>query len=436
MVRLRIRRVTAWNIGATVVVGLMFFVISFWGNREFHVLQDATERYILCERAAKNLQDGSNYLTEQVRLFAITGQQVYMDNYFAEAADGRREKALEELRPYFEGTHTFDALQTALNYSEDLMDTEYYSMRLVLEAKEVPEDTWPAAVRTVELSAADTQLTAENKLRQAQRIVCDNAYQTVRSEIMGQITECMDSLIQQTRDEQGRATTIFEDMYRKMEIGVAVLVVMMLTMCVMVRRLVGLPLMKCNQSIRQGERFPVEGAAELQTMAETYNKVYLENQEAQVLIRHKAEHDPLTDLLNRGSFEKLLKLHEEGEAPFALIIVDVDCFKSVNDTCGHAAGDAALRDIAGAIRSCIRKTDILIRYGGDEFLLLFPRMTEEIFLAKKKQIQQAVRSIRMSEFADIRLSVSVGGVCGVHPITEAIRKADYLMYLDKAEQQP
>ena len=142
----------------------MFFVISFWGNREFHVLQDATERYILCERAAKNLQDGSDYLTEQVRLFAITGQQVYMDNYFAEATDGRREKALEELRPYFEETHTFTALQTALNYSEDLMDTEYYSMRLVLEAKEVPEDIWPAAVRTVELSAADTQLTAENKL--------------------------------------------------------------------------------------------------------------------------------------------------------------------------------------------------------------------------------------------------------------------------------
>ena len=51
-------------------------------------------------------------------------------------------------------------------------------------------------------------------------------------------------------------------------------------------------------------------------------------------------------------------------------------------------------------------------------------------------VQQAVRSIRMSEFADIRLSVSVGGVCGVHPITEAIRKADCLMYLDKAEQQP
>ena len=142
--------------------------------------------------------------------------------------------------------------------------------------------------------------------------------------------------------------------------------------------------------------------------------------------------DPLTNIYSRRYFETY-RTHLEGMEGVALI--DVNSFKHINDTCGHAAGDAALRDIAGAIRSCIRKTDILIRYGGDEFLLLFPRMTEEIFLEKKKQIQQAVRGIRMSEFADIQLSVSVGGVCGVHPITEAIRKADYLMYLDKAEQQ-
>ena len=143
--------------------------------------------------------------------------------------------------------------------------------------------------------------------------------------------------------------------------------------------------------------------------------------------------DPLTGVYARRYFETY-RTHLEGMEGVALI--DVNSFKHINDTCGHAAGDAALRDIAAAIRSCIRKTDILIRYGGDEFLLLFPRMTEEIFLEKKKQIQQAVRGVRMSEFADIQLSVSVGGVGGVHPITEAIRKADYLMYLDKAEQQP
>ena len=143
--------------------------------------------------------------------------------------------------------------------------------------------------------------------------------------------------------------------------------------------------------------------------------------------------DPLTNAYNRRYYTEQSEAFANAEG---VAMIDVDNFKAVNDTYGHQAGDETLRLIVRGIIDCIRSSDILIRYGGDEFLLLFPRMTEEIFLEKKKQIQQAVRGVRMSEFADIQLSVSVGGVCGVHPITEAIRKADYLMYLDKAEQQP
>ena len=73
------------------------------------------------------------------------------------------------------------------------------------------------------------------------------------------------------------------------------------------------------------------GAAELQNLANTYNRVYLENQETQKLICHQAEHDALTEALNRGSYEKLLHIYETGDALFALIIIDVDIFKSVND---------------------------------------------------------------------------------------------------------
>lgn len=150
-------------------------------------------------------------------------------------------------------------------------------------------------------------------------------------------------------------------------------------------------------------------------------------------LKEELYRDSLTGAYNRRYYEEVAC---KAIGPAGIALMDLDDFKICNDTYGHYAGDMALKAAAAAIRSCIRDSDLLIRYGGDEFLLLFPRMTEEIFLAKKKQIQQAVRSIRMSEFADIRLSVSVGGVCGVHPITEAIRKADYLMYLDKAEQQP
>ena len=90
-----------------------------------------------------------------------------------------------------------------------------------------------------------------------------------------------------------------------------------------------------------------------------------------------------------------------------------------------------LRDIAAAIHATIRSTDILIRYGGDEFVLLFPKMDEKIFEKKRNDIKEAVNKIVLSEYPGLKLSVSIGGVCGVHPITEAIRQADILMYEDK-----
>ena len=73
-------------------------MISSWTNREFRVLQTTTEQYILCEKAATNLRDGSDYLTEQVRLYVMTGQQNYLDSYFEEADHTRRrENALKKI---------------------------------------------------------------------------------------------------------------------------------------------------------------------------------------------------------------------------------------------------------------------------------------------------------------------------------------------------
>ena len=138
--------------------------------------------------------------------------------------------------------------------------------------------------------------------------------------------------------------------------------------------------------------------------------------------------DPLTQVYSRRYFETYLA-HLEGMD--GLMVIDVDNFKYINDTYGHPTGDIALRDIAVTIQACVRSTDILIRYGGDEFLLFFPKMTDEILSAKKKQIQEAVRKIQMPEYPEITLSVSIGGVCGVHPISEAIRQADQLMYVNK-----
>ena len=138
--------------------------------------------------------------------------------------------------------------------------------------------------------------------------------------------------------------------------------------------------------------------------------------------------DPLTNTYARRYFESY-RSHLEGMEHVA--IIDVDSFKQVNDVYGHQTGDTALRDIAAAIRSCIRSTDTLIRYGGDEFLLLFPKMNEHIFTRKQNEIREAVRRIVIPEYPELHLSVSIGGVSGVHPLAEAIRQADYLMYENK-----
>ena len=138
--------------------------------------------------------------------------------------------------------------------------------------------------------------------------------------------------------------------------------------------------------------------------------------------------DPLTATYSRRYFETYLT-HMEGME--CVEIIDVNQFKQVNDTYGHPAGDVVLRDIAAAIKSCIRSSDILVRYGGDEFLLLFPKMSENDMAEKNKRIKEAVANIVFAEYPTLHLSVSIGGVCGVHPIMEAIRQADKRMYENK-----
>ena len=138
--------------------------------------------------------------------------------------------------------------------------------------------------------------------------------------------------------------------------------------------------------------------------------------------------DPVTDTYSRRYYETY-RAHLEGMESIA--IIDANRFKQVNDSFGHPAGDAVLREIARAIKACIRKTDILIRYGGDEFLLLFPKMSEEILVRKMQEISAAVESIRIADYPELRLSISIGGVTGIHPITDALRQADLRMYAQK-----
>ena len=142
--------------------------------------------------------------------------------------------------------------------------------------------------------------------------------------------------------------------------------------------------------------------------------------------------DALTGAYNRRYYENRIR-KVRGHAGVAMI--DLDDFKLYNDTCGHNAGNLVLNTVVGIIRGCICKTDILIRYGGDEFLLILQDVDEEIFSKKLKQIRDMVCEAEVPGYARLRLTVSIGGVLADNETIEsAVARADGLMYQAKTRK--
>ena len=407
--KIKIQTVSIWLIGITLAIAVLFIVVSALGQREFKVMKKATNQYIECENSARQLQKASDYLTDQAKKYASTGSRRYMEAYFQELnVLKRRDKAVENLEKYFKDSEVLTSLESALESSDSLTKVEIYSMKLVASATNAGRRNLPKQLSKEKLSAEDQQLSKSEKMEKAAKLLNDSNYKNKQQQISNKVSDCMSALIRQTKDRQSRATTIFYDMYRKLEVGIALLTVLVIAIGILLRVLIVKPLVSYNESIKRGEIFPVIGAAELQRLAETYNQVYLENEETQKLIRHQAEHDALTDLLNRGSYEKLLDIYEKGENPFALILVDVDTFKSVNDTYGHAVGDEILKKVANYLQTAFRSIDYVCRIGGDEFAIIMVEMTTDLKYTIEDKIKAVNEKLAVAENSVPAVSLSVG----------------------------
>ena len=143
--------------------------------------------------------------------------------------------------------------------------------------------------------------------------------------------------------------------------------------------------------------------------------------------------DPLTGIYNRRYYEEVVR---KSTGPAGVVLMDVDDFKICNDTYGHYAGDMALKTVANAIQSCIRKSDLLIRYGGDEFLLVLSGIPSDILQAKLEQIRAAAQMASVPGYSHFRISLSIGGTIQslADPMDNIVRRADRLMYQAKCRK--
>lgn len=146
--------------------------------------------------------------------------------------------------------------------------------------------------------------------------------------------------------------------------------------------------------------------------------------------------DPLTGLANRRQLDAELeaeidRVARSGEAAL-LLMLDIDRFKSVNDTYGHLAGDQVLQSVAKALASCIRPMDTLARYGGEEFAVVLPSCQPAFGQAVAERIRRTIEStpIRVSPAVDLRVTVSIGGAFALKWIRSTTE-----LWTDRADQQ-
>ena len=149
----------------------------------------------------------------------------------------------------------------------------------------------------------------------------------------------------------------------------------------------------------------------------------------QLLVRNRQVYtDSATQVFNRRYYDERLR-SLTGE--YALAMIDLDNFKEINDRFGHPAGDAALFHAAQTMRSMLRSGDELVRYGGDEFFLLFHGLPAHVLARKLEDICRAVAALTIPEYPDLHLSLSIGGAYGSARVSELVGKADLALYRAK-----
>lgn len=203
------------------------------------------------------------------------------------------------------------------------------------------------------------------------------------------------------------------------------------------------------QALHQKEEALTNLAVSLQKEVKRRSETLQELKKSEAEFKYLAQHDPLTGVLNRRSFFALAK--EKMKTSFNLrkgccfCLLDVDYFKAFNDTYGHVAGDSALRFVAEQAKGSLRKSDIMGRYGGEEFIFLFCNTDMEQGHAAAERIRVAIENSKLTleDGRKVALRASLG-VAGLLPAwantyssselqAHAIKRADIALYMAKEE---
>lgn len=406
-ISLRVAHIIMTSVIAALTVAL--FVLTFYSASMFSELSTATYNYMEMQKNAEALMNASDYLTQEAQCYTITCDMEHLDNYFIEANQTkRREKAIKVLSRLAEDTEALHQLENAMNESVNLMDREYYTMLLILEATN--NDYRPVELAELTLTPEDEKLSDEKKIELARNMMHDRTYYEKKTLIRSNMQNCLNELDEDIYAEQQYTDKRMKSSLARIRLlGVIQLVIVMLGL--LVNKLLGIdPVVKSVQKVKDDDPLPITGATEFRYLAAAYNKMHEAMKEDISMLNFRASHDKLTGVYNRAGYEIISTSLDLTTT--TMLLVDVDNFKSINDQYSHPVGDKVLQKLAKTLTEVFRSKDFVCRIGGDEFVVFLLNTDNSCENEVKNKIDSI--NLMLSDGSDDLppISISVGCVIG------------------------
>ena len=410
-------------------ISLLFSDISV--SNGYLRMEHASSRYIAAQFAASEMESASDYLTDRVRCFVVTGEIEYLNDFFEEVeVTRRRDRAVEDLEDLIPDSDNsaLSSLNTALSLSNELIGYENLAMRLTLEAGDYDLTLVPESISGITLSPDDQALSPEELRDKAQQLVFDNNYMHYKDRIRENVSLCTQSLIRSSSQELDQASAKLSLLVNIQTGLTIVFLLIVLSIVVLITLMVRKPLTDLVKKMQEQKTVTPTGVEELRFVTRTYNSILQENREAREKLSHEASHDALTGLFNRGAYDLLMESADTEH--MALLLIDVDHFKSVNDTYGHAVGDRVLKRVADILRQSFRSVDFLCRIGGDEFAVVMTRVNSSMRQIVLNKIARANEMLQhpKDDLPPVSLSVGVAFSDRDNPQGDIFRDADTALY--------
>lgn len=427
---IKIRSMNIKMIVLSCVLYVILLLATVHAARQYWIMVSNTEDYIACEEDASLVREGSDYLTEQVRLYTVTRDPQHMEEYFTEVyTTRRRDTALEKMQTFGVSDNALAYLRAALENSNKLMEQEIYAMRLIAEAEKADEAGLPEDVRNVALTARDAALSPEDMIAKAQDMVFGISYQEAKESIMSNISYFIDSIMGDTLQKQQDSAQALKRTMTRQQILISILFAENIMTFILISILVVKPLDIYIENIGEKERLQITGSYEFKYLALTYNNIYELNATNEAMLNYRAEHDALTGIINRGAFDRLRQILKTQQVPLALLIIDVDKFKQVNDGYGHETGDKVLKRVAKLLEDSFRSSDYAARIGGDEFAVIVTEATPDMRPVIEKKIKSINDKLQNPSNDLPKVSLSVGGAFSANGFEDTLyKKADKALY--------